>query len=63
MRYVIVTLVLFIVLCLGCSTSVRVINFDSSEYYETDKDGEVFHCMSDFYLKQVLEAKIKKVNP
>ena len=59
----IMTLVLFIVLCQGCSTTVKVINFDESEYYETEKDGQKFFCMSDFYLQKVLEAKIKKVNP
>lgn len=56
-------LALCIGLCLGCSTTVKVINFNESEYYETDKDGVRFYCMSDFYLKKVLEAKIKKVNP
>jgi len=40
-----------------------VINFNDSEFYETEKDGVKFHCMSDFYVQKVLEAKIKKVSP
>ena len=56
-------LVLCTVLCLGCSTTVKVINFDENEFYETEKDGVKFHCMSDFYIQQILNAKIKKVNP
>ena len=54
---------LFIGLCQGCSTTVKVINFDNSEFYETEKDGVKFYCMSDFYIQKVLDAKIKKVNP
>jgi len=27
-----------------------------------EKDGIKYYCLSDFYLKKVLEAKIKKVN-
>ena len=56
----------FIVLCLsfsGCTTTIKVINFNEKEFYETDKDGTHFYCMSDFYMKKVLEGKIKKVNP
>ena len=56
----------FIVLCLsfsGCTTTIKVINFGESEYYETEKNGVKFYCMSDFYMKKVLEGKIKKVNP
>lgn len=53
----------FIVLCQGCSPIIKVINFNDSEFYETEKDGVKFYCLSDFYLEKVLEAKIKKVNP
>ena len=66
MRLRLVTLVPFIVSCLvfsGCATTVKVINFGESEYYETEKDGVKFHCMSDYYLQRVIEAKIQKVNP
>ncbi len=56
-------LVLCIGLCQACSTTVKVINFKDSEYYETEKDGVKFYCLSDYYLQKVLEAKIKKVNP
>ena len=55
-----------IVFCLsfsGCATTVKVINFNEKEFYETDKDGTHFYCMSDFYLQKVVEAKIQKVNP
>lgn len=66
MRSRLATLALCIGLCLifsGCGTTVKVINFDESEYYETVKDGVKFHCMSDYYLQKVLNAKIQKVNP
>ena len=64
MRLKIVILALFIVSCLGCSTTKVVIkNFDESEYYEVEKDGEVFHCMSDYYVQQIINVKIDKVNP
>lgn len=50
-------------LCLGCSTVVKVVNFSDKEFY-TEKKGETtYYCMSDYYLQQVLEAKIKQVNP
>lgn len=54
---------LYIGLCLGCSTTVKVVNLNDSEFYVTEKDGVKFYCMSDYYLNQVLEAKIKQVNP
>ena len=61
------TLAACTVLCLVCegcaATPVRVINFSDSEYYETQKDGVNFHCMSDFYVQKVLEAKIRKESP
>ena len=63
MRLKLAILGLCTVLCLGCSTTVKVINFDESEFYEADKDGIRFYCMSQYYLDRVLEAKIKKVNP
>ncbi|GEM_PF-2947857 len=63
MRLKLAILALCIVLCQGCSTAVKVINFNESEFYETEKDGVKFHCMSDFYIQKVLEAKIKKVSP
>lgn len=63
MRLKLVILGLCTGLCLGCSTTVKVINFDESEFYETEKGGTKFYCMSDFYLQKVLEAKIRKVNP
>jgi hypothetical protein len=49
-------------ICNGCGTTVKVINFNDSEYFEMEKDGIKYYCLSDFYLKKVLEAKIKKVN-
>lgn len=61
-----VILASYIGLCLifsGCGTTVKVINFKDSEYYETEKDGVKFYCLSDYYLQKVMEAKVKKVNP
>lgn len=51
--------------CQSCSTAtrVKVINFDNSEYFETEKEGQKFYCMSDYYVKKILNAKIEKVNP
>lgn len=64
MRLRMIILAIFIGSCLGCSaTKVVVKNFDEQEFYETEKDGEKFYCMSSYYIGQILEAKIKKVNP
>ena len=54
---------LCIVLFLGCArlTPVRVINFKESEFFKTEKDGVKFYCMSDFYVNEVLQARIKEV--
>jgi len=55
---------LCIVLCLGCSTTKVVVkNFDESEFFTTTKDDITFHCMSDYYIQEILEVKIKKINP
>lgn len=61
--FVIMTLGLCIGLCLGCSTIVKVINFKDTEFYTTTKDGETFYCISEYYMQQILDAKIKQVNP
>jgi hypothetical protein len=57
------TLVVCIVLCLGCSTTVKVINFNEEEFFVQEKNGRTYFCLSEYYLKNVLEAKIKQVNP
>lgn len=63
MRLIMMIIGLCIVLCQGCSPIVRVINFDKSEFYTQEKDGITYQCMSDYYIKEVLRAKIEKVNP
>ena len=58
---------IYIVLCLSCSgcstTPVKIINFSETEYYEEEKDGTVYHCMSDYYVQKILNAKIDKIDP
>jgi hypothetical protein len=49
--------------CSGCATTVKVVNFSESEFYQAEKDGVKFYCLSDYYLKEVMNAKIKQVNP
>jgi len=49
--------------CSGCGTTVKVVNFSESEFYQAEKDGVKFYCLSDYYLKEVINAKIKQVNP
>jgi len=47
-------LAIFIGLCLscnGCLTPVVIKNFDATEYYEVEKDGEAYHCMSSYYIE------------
>jgi len=66
MRLKVATYVLCIVLCLtysGCATPVKVINFNDSEFYTETKDGVKYHCMSDYYVRKVLDARISKINP
>jgi hypothetical protein len=51
-------------LCLGCSTTkVTIKNFNDKEFYVEKKNNMTYYCMSDYYVSQILEAKIKKVNP
>lgn len=55
-----------IVLCLscsGCATRVRVINFSEKEFFTMKKEDVTYHCMSDYYVEQVLRAKIDSINP
>jgi hypothetical protein len=54
---------LCIVLCLGCSTTVKVVNFNEEEFFVQEKNGQKYYCMSSWYMQKVLEAKIKQVNP
>jgi len=48
--------------CAG-KTPVYVINYDDKEFYEVERDGDKFSCMSDYYLKEILQAKISKIKP
>lgn len=63
MQWKVMTIALCTVLCLGCSTTVRVINFKETEFYTQKKDDVTFYCMSDYYVKEVLKAKIQEVDP
>ena len=58
--------VMLVTSCLvGCtgSTGVNVINYDDAQYYEVEKNGKKYQCMSEYYVDKVLQSKIKKINP
>lgn len=49
--------------CAGKTAHIDVINYGDKEYYQLEKDGVRYHCMSDYYLNEVIQAKIKVTNP
>jgi starvation-inducible outer membrane lipoprotein len=59
----IISLLIVCFLISSCATTVKVINYDDTEYFEMDKEDEHYHCMSSYYLEKILNVKIKKVNP
>ena len=55
-------LIVFGASCAG-KVPVTVVNYTDSEYYTETRGNEIYHCMSEYYVKEIMQAKIEQVNP
>lgn len=56
-------LIIFFQSCASRKDLISIVNYDDQEFYEVINGDKHYSCMSDYYLEEVIQAKIKVHNP